>query len=217
MTGEAIDVVTISREFGAGGSDLATELGARLGWPILDHAFVERVAERLKLDPRTVEVLDEHPPTLFSRVASALLIAPVESPMLLDTSQVLSPDAVADASRAAIMEAVARPPVIIVGHGGQVMLRDRPHTLHVRLVAPIEARVKRICARGGCDARTASADIRRIDDARTGYIRRYFHHDLRDPLLYDLTINTGRTSIAGAADLVVARLHATSGQGDRVA
>lgn len=217
MTGEAIDVITISREFGAGGSDLATELGARLGWPILDHALVERVAARLKLDPRTVEVLDEHPPTLFSRVASALLIAPVESPMLLDTSQVLSPDAVADASRAAITEAVADPPVIIVGHGGQLMLRDRPRTLHVRLVAPIEARVQRICARGGCDARTASADIRRIDEARTGYVRRYFHHDLRDPLLYDLTINTGRASIAEAADLVLARLHATSGRGAPVA
>jgi cytidylate kinase len=217
MAGEAIDVITISREFGAGGSDLATELGARLGWPILDHALVERVAARLALDPRTVEVLDEHPPTLFSRVASALLIAPVESPMLLDTSQVLSPDAVADASRAAIAEAVETPPVIVVGHGGQLQLRDRPRTLHVRLVAPIEARVKRICARGGCDARTAAADIHRIDDARAGYIRRYFHHDLRDPLLYDLTINTGRTSIADAAGVVLARVAAARGQGDRVA
>lgn len=216
MMGEAIDVVTISREFGAGGSDLATELGTRLGWPVLDHALVERVAQRLKLDPRTVEVLDEHPPTLFSRVASALLIAPVESPMLLDTTQVLSPDAVADASRAAITEAVATPPVIIVGHGGQLMLRDRPHTLHVRLVAPIEARVKRICARGGCDARTAAADIHRIDDARTAYIRRYFHHDLRDPLLYDLTINTGRTTIADAAELIVARVHSTAAHAERL-
>lgn len=217
MAGEAIDVVTISREFGAGGSELATELGARLGWPVLDHALVERVASRLKLDPRTVEVMDEHAPTLFSRVASALLIAPVESPMLLDTSQVLSPDAVADASRAAILEAIQSPPLIIVGHGAQLLLRDRPGTLHLRLVAPVESRVKRICARGGCDQRTAVADLQRIDDARTGYVRRYFHHDRRDPLLYDLVINTGRTTIAEAADLVVERIRATSNQGDRVA
>lgn len=217
MTGEAIDIVTISREFGAGGSELATELGARLGWPVLDRELVERVAERLRLDPRTVEVLDEHPPTLFARVAAALLVAPIEAPMLLDTSQVPSPDAVADASRAAIAEAAEAPPIIIVGHGGQLMLRERPRTLHLRLVAPIEDRATRVCARVGCDARAAAAAIHRMDDARAGYIRRYFHHDVRDPLLYDLTINTGRIPIAAAADLVVARVRAIAGHPDRVA
>jgi len=206
----AIDVVTISREFGAGGSELATALGERLGWPILDHALVERVANRLRLDPRTVEQMDEHPPTLFSRIASALLIAPVESPMLIDTTEIMSPDAVADAATSAIREAANDPPVIIVGHGAQLLLRDRPGTLHLRLVAPPESRIDRICRRGGCDQRTAVADIRRIDDARVAYVRRYQHHDLRDPMLYDLVINTGRIPVEDAADLVASEVRATA-------
>jgi len=206
----AIDVVTISREFGAGGSELATALGERLGWPILDHALVERVANRLRLDPRTVEQMDEHPPTLFSRIASALLIAPVESPMLIDTTEIMSPDAVADAATSAIREAANDPPVIIVGHGAQLLLRDRPGTLHLRLVAPPESRIDRICRRGGCDQRTALADIHRIDDARVAYVRRYQHHDLRDPMLYDLVINTGRIPVEDAADLVASEVRATA-------
>lgn len=204
MQREAIDVITISREFGAGGSELALAIRERLGWPVLDHTLIERVADRLRLDPRTVEQMDEHPPTLFSRVAAALLIAPVESPMLMDTTEIMSPDAVADAASAAIREAANDPPVIVVGHGAQLLLGNRPGTLHLRLVAPPESRIQRICRRGGCDERTALSDIRRIDDARVAYVRRYQHHDVRDSLLYDLVINTGRVSIDGAADLVAA-------------
>ena len=204
MQREAIDVITISREFGAGGSDLATALGERLGWPILDHALVDRVADRLRLDPRTVEQMDEHPPTLFSRVAAALLIAPVESPMMLDTTEIMSPDAVAEAATAAIHEAANDPPVIVVGHGAQLILATRRGTLHLRLVAHPDARIKRICRRGGCDERTANADIHKVDDARVAYVRRYQHHDVRDPLLYDLVINTSRVTIDQAAELVVA-------------
>ena len=206
----AIDVVTISREFGAGGSELATALGERLGWRILDHALIERVADRLRLDPRTVEQMDEHPPTLFSRIASALLIAPVESPMLIDTTEIMSPDAIADAATSATREAANDPPVNIVGHGAQLLLRDRPGTLHLRLIAPPESRIARICRRGGCDQRTALADIHRIDDARIAYVRRYQHHDLRDPMLYDLVINTGRVSVEDAADLVAAEVRASA-------
>lgn len=211
----AIDVITISREFGAGGSELATALGERLGWRVLDHDLVERVAARLRLDPRTVEQMDEHPPTLFSRVASALLIAPIESPMLLDTSEIMSPDAVADAASAAIRDAANDPPVIIVGHGSQLLLRARPGTLHLRLIAPVEGRIDRICRRGGCDQRTALADIHRIDDARIAYVRRYQHHDVRDPLLYDLVINTGRIPIADAADLVASEVRASAASAAR--
>lgn len=206
MQREAIDVITISREFGAGGSELATALGRRLGWPVLDHLLVERVADRLRLDPRTVEQMDEHPPTLFSRIAAALLIAPIESPMLIDTTEIMSPDAVAEAVTGAIRDAVSHPPVIIVGHGAQLLLAHRPRTLHLRLVAHADARIQRICRRGGCDERTALTDIHRVDDARAAYIRRYQHRDVRDPLLYDLVINTGRIPIDEAVGLVSAAL-----------
>src|SRR5438067_7278382 len=153
MPHDAIDVITIGREFGAGGSELAAALGERLGWPVLDRDLPARVARRLGLEETAVERLDEHAPTLLSRVALAMLACPPEAPLFVDTTDVLSPDAVAGATRVEIEQAVTAAPLVIVGHGGQCLLRARPGTLHVRLVAPPADRVARICRPLPCDAR----------------------------------------------------------------
>jgi cytidylate kinase len=213
MRDEAIDVITIAREFGAGGSELAAVLGARLGWPVLDRQLPERVAARLRLDPEAVERLDEHAPNLLSRVASAMLVCPPEAPLFVDTTEVLSPDAVADATRHEILEAVASPPLVVVGHGAQCLLRERPGTLHLRLVAPMAARVARLCGRLSCDERTAAAQIRKVDEERNAYIKRYHQAEWRDPLLYDFQFNTGRVAVAEAAELIVGLVEVRSGAG----
>lgn len=131
--------------------------------------------------------------------------------MFVETRDLLSPDAVANAAGDVVREAAREPPVVIVGHGGQCILHDRPMALHVRLVAPIERRAERLCARGACDPRSAGASIRRMDDARHAYIRRYHNADWRDPLLYDMQLNTGRVSIAEAVELVLAVVRARGG------
>ncbi|GEM_PF-418545 len=213
-TPEPIDLITISREYGAGGSDLARELGARLRWPVLDRSLVCQVADRLRLDVRHVEPLDEQPPSLLARlIASTLLMTPPEMPVDVDPSGMLNPDAVAEATRAAILAAAQTPPLIVVGHGAQGLFRDRQGTLHVRLEAALPRRVDRICARETCD-RTAAANVaRRMDDARRAYVRRHYHADPRDPHLYDLQINTGKITVQEAADLIAGIVHArpTSG------
>lgn len=208
MNGATVNLITISREFGSGGRDLAQLLGTRLGWRVLDRELVQHVAERLKLDPRTVANMDEHPPGMLARMSSALLITHPESPISLETSDVLSPDAVADATRAAMLEAAQSPPVIIVGHGSQCLFRDRAGTMHIRLVAPIDSRVQRICSRQPCEPTTAAAQVRRIDSDRYAYVRRYYHNDWRDPMLYDLEINTGKVPLDSAANAIVALITA---------
>ena len=132
-----------------------------------------------------------------------MLVCPPEAPLFVDTASVMSPDAVADAVRAEMLEAARTPPLVVVGHGGQCLFAARPRTLHLRLVAPMADRVARICDRQGCDPRTAATRIRQADEDRNAYIRRYHDAEWRNPLLYDLQINTGRVPIADAADLVV--------------
>lgn len=209
---DPIEIVTISREFGAGGSDLACALGKRLQWSVLDRGLVQLTADRLHLEPRHVEPLDEQCPSLFARlVSSALLMSPPELPVDVDTSAVLNPDAVAEAARAAMLAAAQHPPVVIVGHGAQVLFRGRSGTLHVRLVAPLAVRVERVCAREGCDRAVAAALARRMDDARRAYVRRYYHTDVRDPLLYDVQCNTGQIRIDDVADFLVSLVGARRG------
>src|SRR5579862_9309919 len=97
--GDPVDLITISREFGAGGSDLARARGTRLHWPVLDRDLVHRGAGRLRLDPRHVEPLDERTPSWMTRlVASTLLMTPPEMHVDVDVGVVLNSDAVAEAA-----------------------------------------------------------------------------------------------------------------------
>jgi len=201
---QPIDLITVSREFGAGGSDFAVELGNRLGWPVLDQDIIRRVAQRLKLQVKAVERLDEHPPNWLARVTSALLIAPPEMPVGIDTPHMLHMDSVAEAAQSVIVEAAQNPPLIIVGHSGQNIFATRRGALHVRLVAPLESRVERLRARFGWDHDTAVDRARHIDADRAAYAQRYYHREWGDPLLYHVVIDTGRVSIAEAVKMIEA-------------
>jgi cytidylate kinase len=210
MKSAHVELITVSREFGAGGSDLARLVGERLNWPVLDDEVACRCAKRLNIDTAAVERLREHSPTLLARLSAALLVSPPEAPAI-DTSNLMRIDAIAEAALESITEAAQSLPLIVVGFGTQCIFANRANTLHVRLVAPLESRVARLRARYGWDASVAAAKARRMDDDRRRYVQRYFHRDVLDPLLYDVQINTGRTSIEEAAT-VVERL--VRGEGD---
>jgi cytidylate kinase len=201
MKSAHIEIITVSREFGAGGGELACRLGERLGWPVLDDEVACRCAARLKMDTAAVTRLREHSPTLLARLTAALLVAPPEAPGI-DTSNLMHIDAIAEAALEAITEAAKNLPVIFVGFGTQCIFADRKDALHIRLVAPLETRVARLRARFGWDAATATDKARRMDDDRRRYVQRYFHRDVLDSLLYDVQINTGRTTIDEAAALI---------------
>jgi cytidylate kinase len=99
--------------------------------------------------------------------------------------------------------------VVLVGRGGQALFADRPHTVHVRVVCPIEERTRRIAFRNNISESEARSLIEHSDSQREAWHRKYFGIDYRSPYHYSLVVNTGRMSFAFAADLVVelARAH----------
>jgi cytidylate kinase len=205
MTEEGeIRLITVSREFGAGGSELAAELGRRLDWPVLDQDIVHRVAERLRLDDKTVERFDEHPPSLLARIATVLVVPQPDLYSFPADGDLPSHDAIAQATRVVIEEMGASPPLIVVGHGAQCIFCNRPEALHVRLVAPVASRLRRIMNRMQVDAAFAGTLIHRADRDRQAYVQRYFHRDWRSDQLYSLQINTGHVSIYEAVRLIAA-------------
>ena len=197
-----IRLITVSREFGAGGSELAAELGRRLDWPVVDQDIVHRVAERLRLDDDTVKHFDEHPPSLLARIATVLVVPQPDIYSFPAEGDLPSHDSIAQATRAVIEEVGASPPIIIVGHGAQSIFCGRSDVLHVRLVAPMNVRLKRVMHRMNVDAAFAGTLIHRADRDRQAYVQRYFHRDWRNDQLYDLQINTGHVTIAEAVNLV---------------
>ena len=197
----SIRLITVSREFGAGGSDLAHELGVRLKWPVLDRDIVHRVAERLRLDDGSVEPFDEHPPSLLARIATVLIV-PLPGMYSFPTEEVPTHDAIADATRGVIEDAAKSLPLIVVGHGAQCIFEDRIDELSIRLVAPLLIRQSRVAARQRIGHAMAKELVRRADEDRKAYVERYFHRDVRSELLYDLQVKTGTIGISEAATMV---------------
>jgi hypothetical protein len=196
-----VRLLTVSREYGAGGSELGALLGRELGWRVLDHELVGQLAARCDCAESEVRALSEHAPTLLERLAAAVTApeAPTYPP-----PWAADPDRLAAAAREALLEASRTPPLIVVGHGSNCLFAGRPDVLRVRVTAPFDVRVQRVAKRTGASPAQAVDDVRRRDTDRQQYLRRYYQCDVNDPYAYDLQVNTGTVPLRMATQLVLA-------------
>ena len=203
MPREPIQIVTLSREYGAGGSQLGLLLGSALAWPVLDRDLAERLAKRLRCRSADVEQHHERAPRFLERIAAAFTVVPSDAPVLPELSRAPNPDTLVEATRAVLLEAVRTPPLIVIGHGANCLLSDRSDVLRVRVTAPYAVRVRRVARRTGQAVEEAGADVRQRDADRRQYLERYYNKDTNDPYLYDLQINTATITLEVAAQMVV--------------
>jgi cytidylate kinase len=196
-------IITISRMYGSGGSDVAARVAQMLGWSLFDNAFVDAVAERLGVSASEVQAREERTPSLVERLASALAVA---SPEILPppTDQVPpSEERLADVTRRIIEEAVARGHAVLVGRGAQSVLARRAGVLHVFCYAPREALARRVAARRGVSLAEAEKNVDEINKQRDQYVRTTFKRSWKAPENYHLCVNTEWLGVDGAADLIV--------------
>jgi cytidylate kinase len=187
--------VTVSREAGSGGGAIARRVGERLGWTVLDRELVDGLADRLKLEPRVLELMDETRANWFSETLLNLF----NTRLVLQHSYV-------DLIGKAVALTTASEPTVIVGRGAHLILPSE-HGIRVRVVAPRALREAAIAdSEGLTPAAAAARRMDELDDHRQSFIRRNFKQDAADPYLYDLMINTGRLGIDGAVELILRSL-----------
>jgi cytidylate kinase len=200
-------VITVSRQYASGGSVIAKLVADRLGWTIVDNDFVDRVAERVGLPPEEVAQREERVATLIERLASTLAIS---SPELFIATSDLSSEAtrssgeIVQVTQAVIQEAVEHGNVVLVGRGAQAYLANRDATLHVRIVAPREDRVRTAAQRLDVSEKEAERTVDARDRGRKEYVHTHYQRDWNDPCNYHLIVNSALVSYEGAADLIVA-------------
>jgi hypothetical protein len=209
VTRVTIQLITISREYGAGGSELGVFLGKELGWPVLDHELVQQLAARLRCEEGEIVAMDEHVPSFLERLAAVAVVTAPES-RVHSSPWATDPDCIAAAAREVLLEAVRTLPLIVVGHGGNCLFRSRPDVLRVRVTAPFDVRVRRVAQRTGVATAQAAADVRRKDADRQQYLQRYYHSSLNDPFEYFILNNTVAVALDGAARMVFALLRPES-------
>jgi cytidylate kinase len=201
--------ITISREYGSGGGEVAGRLAMRLGWRLVDHEVVVRVARELGVTEAVAAEHDEQVEGLAGRLLGAMQSIDWLVPA---TGNIAAPNAAVDAGsyQAALHRVVAAAAtegqVVIIGRASQVLLSDRPEVLHARIVAPLAERIAYVSRREGLDEAAARARIALKDQDRQRYLRAHYNRNPADPQLYDLVVNTGVLTLDDAVELIAEAL-----------
>src|SRR5229473_849470 len=210
QTTAAMHAVTISREYGSGGGEIAARLARQLGWQLIDHAIISRTARELEVHETEVEKHDYEyvegtRPGILDRILEQFVpSAPMTGGGGIFVRPSLSADtrAYQENRRNMITAVAATGHVVIVGRGGQVLLADRNDVRHIRVVAPLEQRVAYVVSREGLDLEAARKRVQAKDQARTRYMQTQFHSQHEDPHLYDLVINTAVLSLDSTVEQI---------------
>src|SRR6202163_1298306 len=209
-------VVTIGRQFGAGGSTVGGMLADRLHADLLESRIIDEVAHRLQLPKEEVEAEDESAGSLLSRLLVALGSASSE-PLIPPEVTAWSPpnaDPAFDTRRAVLQitqhvihEAARAGNVVIVGRGGAYLLRDFPGALHVFLLAAEAVRVKALMARFNITSEDeARRRLKRTDENWTAYVKQVYGHDRNMAAHYDLVLDTGRLGYEKTVKVILSSL-----------
>ncbi len=197
-------IITISRQYAAGGSDVAQRVANALGWTVVDDALIDQVAERSGITPEEVASLEERVPSFLERLAqSSALSFPeflVSTPEVLEEPQELK---LARITRDVVAELGRRDRLIFVGRAVAAMLAHDTTSLHVRLVASKEHRTRLATERLGVPEEDAPQVLEDTDRNRERYHDEFYARDWNDPVNYHMVLNTELLGVAGAADLVV--------------
>jgi len=199
-------LITISRQYAAGGSLVATEVAEALNWSVVDNEFIDRVAARAGMTHEEVAAREERVPSFIERLALTLATSSPELfPPATGTAEDPSEAKVVKITESLVAELAETGHVVLVGRAAPAVLGQRKGTLHVRLVAPEAFRVRVAVERLGLPPDEATATVHRIDRNRQRYHRQYYGRDWDDATNYDMVLNTGWLGFDGAAALIVAR------------
>ncbi len=187
-------VITISRQLGSLGTEVAQGAAEGLKYEYVDKKRIEPALSNYGVKTPEMEKFDEKKPSFWDS-------------FLLQKKRFLH------SLEAVIYDFARNGNVVIVGRGGQALLRYLPGVLHVRIIAPFEVRLKRILATDGGDEKKATRILNRSDHDSAGFLRSFFEIDWEDQNLYDLIINTEKLSAETAVKMIVESVSSPEIQG----
>lgn len=184
--------ITIARQIGSGGGNVARGIAASMGWPLCDREILDTIAGEGRIRSQILELLDER-----DRSALQIWVEGILRGRLADKEDYLR------ALVHAVGSVAAHGPAVFVGRGVNFILGPG-RGLHLRVVAPLERRVERLRHVRGLDESEARALVEHTDADRAAFIRRHFHREIDDPLAYDLVCNTASPAPAACVEAALA-------------
>jgi len=185
-------VVTISREPGTGGSEIARRLAQELKIDLVGAQIIQKIAESAEMSTKVISSLDEKEITRRDDWLTSLF----------ETRHLWVDNYLFHLTK--VIGTIGKQGnIIIVGRGAQYILPPED-TFRLRFIAPMEIKIENVIRDFGSSRSDAEKYIIKTDSDRQAYLRKYFNADVSDPSHYDMVINTGKSGIDGAVEAVKA-------------
>jgi cytidylate kinase len=195
-------VITISRQFGAGGKTLGKRVADNLGYTFVDDDIVQMVAEAANVSPHWVESVEREAGGRLSRVISSMVSKRLVDRILKDERGYLDERIYLDYLVVIIAQLAEEGNAVILGRGSQYILNDHPEAHHILMIDDFENRVKFMMQHYDFSASRATHVVNREDRRRTNLYQKLGKTDYENPSLYDLVLNMGRLNMQTAVKLV---------------
>lgn len=184
-----IDIITVEREYGCGGGEIAERLAARLGWKLWDNLLTEEIARLAQCPKAVVENREERTDPLYYRLFKSFLRGSFEGSINAHKLKLVDSESILRITRRVVENIARTGNCVIVGRGSQHFLESRPNTLRIFLYAPTEDKVQRVIARGKTEAEAREL-VDTVDRERVDFIQKYFRVEWPTRSLYHLMLNT---------------------------
>lgn len=184
-----VNIITIEREYGCGGGDIAQLVANRLGWKLWDQRLTEEIARLANCPKAVVEAREEKNDPLYYRLFKSFLRGSYEGSINAPKLRLVDSETILKATRRVVEHAAEHGNCVIVGRGSQQFLKNRPDTLRLFLYAPREDKVRRLLARGKGE-KEAEELVDSVDRERADFIQKYFNVEWPDRPVYHSMLNT---------------------------
>jgi cytidylate kinase len=187
--GAMIRLVTIEREYGSGGAEIAQKVALRLGWKLWDQALTDEIARVMDCPSRTVEEHEEQRDSLSYRLFKSFMRGSFEGSLNAPRLKMVDADCIRQVAQKVVNTAAAQGNAVIVGRGSAYYLQGRADALHVFIYAPFGEKVERLRARGKSESQAIEL-AENVDRERAEYIRKYFDVEWPTRHFFHLMINS---------------------------
>jgi cytidylate kinase len=184
-----IKIITVEREYGCGGGEIAQRVAECLGWKLWDHLLTEQIAHLANCPAAVVECREERNDPLYYRLFKSFLRGSYEGSINAHKLKMVDSECILKFTERVVREAASTGNCVIVGRGSQHFLESHPATLRVFLYAPREDKVRRVMSRGKSE-REAHELVDTVDRDRVDFIQKYFDVEWPTRSLYHIMINT---------------------------
>ncbi len=184
-----IRIVTVEREYGCGGAEIAQRLAERLGWKLWDELLTREIAHLAHCSQAVVQQREERTDPLYYRLIKSFMRGSYEGSLNAPKLNLVDSETILKISERVVLHAASKGDSVIVGRGSQIFLRDRADTFRVFLYAPREEKVRRLLARGKTEKEAVEL-VDTVDHERAGFLEKYFQVEWPSRSVYHLMINT---------------------------